>query len=129
MVAVGALRCERVGHGIQIHRSASAIEAVRASGAMLEVSVTSNWLTAAVPSVSQVRESPRATRAPLPTILPTAAHARFVGAEHPERRACAMMRACPSAPKPAYSPVSKSGQLSTCAPSLQPAAGSRSGIV
>jgi hypothetical protein len=36
---------------------------------------------------------------------------------------------CPSAPKPAYSPVSKSTQLGTCAPSLQPAAESRSGIV
>eukprot|EP01047_Picozoa_sp_COSAG01_P004527 COSAG01_NODE_150_length_23941_cov_44.277200_15_plen_213_part_00 len=35
----------------------------------------------------------------------------------------------PSAPKPPYSPVSKSGQLSTFAPSLQPAAASRSGIV
>jgi hypothetical protein len=35
----------------------------------------------------------------------------------------------PSAPKPAYSPVSKSRQMSTFAPSLQPAAGSRSGIV
>jgi|EP01047_Picozoa_sp_COSAG01_P036107 hypothetical protein len=38
-------------------------------------------------------------------------------------------RTLPSAPKPAYSPVSKSTQLGTCAPSLQPAAESRSGIV
>jgi hypothetical protein len=36
---------------------------------------------------------------------------------------------CPSAPKSTYSPVSKSRLMSTFAPSLQPAAGSRSGIV
>jgi hypothetical protein len=49
-----------------------------------------------------------------------------------ERRYCCQtvcVCVCPSAPKPPYSPVSKSGQLSTCAPSLQPAAGSHSGIV
>jgi hypothetical protein len=41
----------------------------------------------------------------------------------------ARLRRVPSALKPAYSPASKSRQMSTFAPSLQPAAGSRSGIV
>jgi hypothetical protein len=47
----------------------------------------------------------------------------------PPRMLLRRQSSAPSALKPAYSPASKSRHMSTVAPSLQPAAGSRSGIV
>eukprot|EP00940_MAST-03C_sp_MAST-3C-sp2_P001043 g1043.t1 len=49
--AIESLGAERIGHGIQIVRSTEVMRAVRDRDALLEVSVTSNFLTNAVDSV------------------------------------------------------------------------------
>ena len=49
--AVDALGAERIGHGIQIVRSDEVMRAIRERDVMLEVSVTSNFLTSAVSSI------------------------------------------------------------------------------
>ena len=47
------LGAERIGHGIQIHRSHEAIEAVKKADVLLEVCPSSNYLTRAVLSLSE----------------------------------------------------------------------------
>merc|ERR1711871_483375 len=46
--AVEILGAERIGHGIQIVKDRGIMDTLRERDVMLEVSVTSNWLTAAV---------------------------------------------------------------------------------
>ena len=67
------------------------------------------------------------------SVLATASQSMScAGRQQPLNRAAVLGRtaaAYPAHQKPPYSPVSKSRQMSTYAPSLQLAAGSRSGIV
>lgn len=48
--SIERLGAERIGHGVQIHKSPEAMEFVRSRGVPLELCPTSNWLTNAVPS-------------------------------------------------------------------------------
>jgi len=48
-----ALRPDRLGHGILILGDEPLIREIREKGMLLELSVTSNWLTASVPSVEE----------------------------------------------------------------------------
>ncbi len=50
--AIQELGAHRIGHGIQIVHDQRVMDAVRDAGTLLEVSVTSNWLTNGVPSVA-----------------------------------------------------------------------------
>lgn len=51
--AVEILGAERIGHGVQIYREPQMIEFVKAHNVHLELCLTSNWLTQAVPSISE----------------------------------------------------------------------------
>lgn len=51
--AVEALGAVRIGHGIQAIHDADAVSRLRDAGAMLELSVTSNWVTSSVPSIQE----------------------------------------------------------------------------
>lgn len=48
--AIEYLGAERIGHGLQIHKSQAAMEEVKRKGIPLELCPTSNWLTNAIPS-------------------------------------------------------------------------------
>lgn len=50
--AIELLGAERIGHGVQIHCDPAVIQLVREKGIPLELCLTSNWLTQAVPSLS-----------------------------------------------------------------------------
>ena len=49
--AVNVLHAERIGHGIQTIKDTNVMNVLRDQSILLEVSVTSNWLTAAVPTI------------------------------------------------------------------------------
>ena len=51
ITAVDVLHATRIGHGIQIVQAPEVVSAIKASGAMLEVCISSNYLTSAVPSI------------------------------------------------------------------------------
>lgn len=51
VVAIESLGATRIGHGVQIVQDKRAMEAVRAHGVLLEVSVSSNYLCGCFPSV------------------------------------------------------------------------------
>lgn len=51
--AIEKLGAERIGHGVQIHKSLEVMEFVKQKRVPLELCPTSNWLTNAVPSTSQ----------------------------------------------------------------------------
>lgn len=50
--AIEKLGADRIGHGVQIHRSPEVLEFVKARRVPLELCPTSNWITNAVPSVA-----------------------------------------------------------------------------
>lgn len=50
VTAIEHLHASRIGHGIQIVQDEAIMDTVKASGALLEISVSSNFLTGAVPS-------------------------------------------------------------------------------
>ncbi|MCY4644372.1 MAG: adenosine deaminase [Bacteriovoracales bacterium] len=47
--AMDYLGAQRIGHGVQIHRDPKIMDEVKSKGIVLELCVTSNWLTRAVP--------------------------------------------------------------------------------
>jgi len=49
--AVTLLKAERIGHGIQTIKDTKVMDVLRDRSILLEVSVTSNWLTGAVPTI------------------------------------------------------------------------------
>lgn len=51
--AIEHLGATRIGHGVQIYRDEQMMEYVRERGVVLELCPTSNWLTQAVPNISE----------------------------------------------------------------------------
>jgi adenosine deaminase len=52
-MSVETLGAERIGHGLHVHRDASVVALLRERDVPLEISVTSNWITHAVPTTAE----------------------------------------------------------------------------